>query len=650
MLEREGPNALPAAPPRRLHQRVLAQLGGGLSLLLLAAALLDVGLWLIHGARGMAIEPLAIVAVLAFNTVLGVLQEYRSEQALGKLRSLSQPQAWVLRDGSLQQLPAEEIVPEDVLRIESGDRVPADGALLEQSALAVDESMLTGESIPVDKCVGDAVASGTVVVRGHGLVKVSATGEKSAMGRLAGELIGIETSRTPLERRISEFGKRIAWIAGIAVVALITLGIFSEGWSRAGTVVTFAIALAVAVVPEGLPAVITLTLALGVERMAKRNAVVRRLSAVEALGSVTVIATDKTGTLTENRLSVVEAFTDDEDSLFEAAVLANDADEQGSAGDPLDLALLAHARTQGLDIAAIRRAKPRLSARPFDSTWKYMRVTVESAAGPTSYLKGAAESILPRCGLSSAESERFRGIIEAQSLAGRRVIAVARGRAEDDLEFLGLVAFWDPPREGVRAAIASVRDAGSRVLVITGDHPTTAAAVAAQAGLRAPRVVSGEELRQLSMEERALRLGSVDVIARATAEDKLFIVEALQRAGEIVAMTGDGINDAPALKKADVGIAMGQRGSDVAREVSDLVLMDDNFATIVSAVEEGRNIRENIQKFIRFTFSTNVALAILVLGGAIGSYVIGLRITDGFWSTARARAGGPSPTKLMNST
>ncbi len=628
-LEREGPNALPAAPPRRLHQRVLAQLSGGLSLLLLAAALLDGGLWLLHGASGVAIEPLAIVAVLIFNTVLGVLQEYRSEQALAKLRGLSQPLGWVLRDGSLIQLPAEAIVRGDVLRIESGDRVPADGVLLEQSALAVDESMLTGESIPVDKCASDPVSSGTVVVRGHGLVEVSATGEKSAMGRLAGELIGIETSRTPLERRISELGQRIAWTAGIAVALLIVLGLFSEGWARLGTVVTFAIALAVAVVPEGLPAVITLTLALGVERMARRSAVVRRLSAVEALGSVTVIATDKTGTLTENRLSVSGIFGSDEARLLEAAVLANDADQDGSAGDPLDLALLEHARQRGLDVAALRRQHPRLSARPFDSTWKYMRVTVGSADGSTSYMKGAVEAILPRARLSDDEAEQLRSVVERESLRGRRVIAVARGAEEDDLELLGLIAFWDPPRAGVRESLAAVRDAGARVIVITGDHPTTAGAVAAQAGLSAPRVVTGQELAELTLEQRARRLESVDVVARATAEDKLLIVDALQRAGEIVAMTGDGINDAPALKKADVGIAMGQRGSDVAREVSDLVLLDDNFSTIVSAVEEGRNIKDNIKKFIRFTFSTNVALAILVLGGALGSYLIGLRDGSG---------------------
>ncbi|HVJ20801.1 MAG TPA: HAD-IC family P-type ATPase, partial [Polyangiaceae bacterium] len=369
----------------------------------------------------------------------------------------------------------------------------------------------------------------------------------------------------------------------------------------------------------------TLTLALGVERMARRRAVVRRLSAVEALGSVTVIATDKTGTLTENRLKVVEVFTSDEAGLIAAAVLANDADEQGSAGDPLDLALLDHARRGGFDVSAIRRGSPRLSARPFDSTWKYMRVTVQSPAGPTSYLKGATEAILPRTRLEAAEARAWRDIVERESERGHRIIAVARGRDEDELELIGLVAFWDPPREGVRAAIGSVLQAGARVLMITGDHPTTAGAVAAQVGFETPRVVTGDELRALPAEERTRRLASVDVIARATAEDKLLIVEALQRAGEVVAMTGDGINDAPALKKADVGVAMGKRGSDVAREVSDLVLLDDNFSTIVSAVEEGRNIRDNIQKFIRFTFSTNVALAILVLGGAIGSYAIGLR-------------------------
>jgi P-type Ca2+ transporter type 2C len=630
-LATEGRNALPSAPPRRIHQRVFAQLSGGLSLLLLAAAILDVGLWLLHGAEGVALEPLAIVSVLAINTVLGVLQEFRSERALAELRNLSQPMAWTLREQVLTQIPAEEIVREDVLRIEAGDRVPADGTLLEQSALAVDESMLTGESIPIDKRAGDAVACGTVVVRGHALLSVTATGERSAMGRLAGELIGIETGQTPLERRISAFGRTIAWVAGVAVVALIALGLLSEGLDRVGMVVTFAIALAVAVVPEGLPAVITLTLALGVERMARRSAVVRRLAAVEALGSVTVIATDKTGTLTENRLRVVEIFAANERALIEAGILANDADVEGSAGDPLDLALLEHARLRDVNAAALRLARPRLSARPFDSDWKFMRVTVDGPRGPESFLKGAVEALLPLVSQSEADKQQVLALMERESARGRRLIAVARaaGEREDELTLLGLVAFWDPPRKGVESAVAAVRAAGVRMLMITGDHPTTAAAIAEQVGLRAPRVITGGELRALPLSERVDRLAVVDVVARATAEDKLFIVEALQNNGDVVAMTGDGINDAPALKKADVGVAMGQRGSDVAREVSDLVLLDDNFSTIVSAVEEGRNIRDNIQKFIRFTFSTNVALAILVLGGALGSYAIGLRDAAG---------------------
>ncbi len=626
-LHEEGRNALPSAPPRKLHQRILGQLTGGLTLLLLAAALLDVGLWFFQGRHGLAIEPLAIVAVLVFNTVLGVLQEYRSERALARLHDLSQPLAWVLRDGQLQQLPSEEIVRGDVLRIESGDRVPADGSVLDQSALAIDESMLTGESIPVDKAQEDQASSGTVVVRGHGMLLVTATGPQSAMGRLAGELIQIETGKTPLERRIEVFGRQIAWVAGITVVALIVLGLFSEGWARASAVVTFAIALAVAVVPEGLPAVITLTLALGVERMARRKAVVRRLAAVEALGSVTVIATDKTGTLTENRLSVVQIFGDDEQALLEASVLANDADSEGSAGDPLDLALLACAKSRGLSVEALRERQPRISERPFDSDWKYMRVTVGSAEGSASYVKGAVEAVLARTRTGAAERERLQRLVEGEAAKGRRLIALAKGsgETEEQLELLGLVAFWDPPRAGVHSAVAAVRHAGVRVLVVTGDHPATAAAVAEQVGLAQPRVISGEELRALAPDARVAALREVDVIARATAEDKLTIVNALQRSGEIVAMTGDGINDAPALKKADVGVAMGQRGSDVAREVSDLVLLDDNFSTIVSAVEEGRIIRDNIQKFLRFTFSTNVALAILVLGGALGSYLIGLR-------------------------
>jgi Ca2+-transporting ATPase len=395
--------------------------------------------------------------------------------------------------------------------------------------------------------------------------------------------------------------------------------------------VTFAIAFAVAIVPEGMPAMVTLTLALGVERMARRRAVVRRLAAVEALGSVTVVATDKTGTLTENRAQVAKIFAANEQALLEAGALANDAEPGSKIGDPLDLALLEYAAVREVDVARLRAENPRVSSRPFDAAWRYARVSVNGPGGVVSYLKGAFEVMLARAAMPEAELERLRSINDREAKLGTRVIAIGRslGEAEDGLEILGLVAIWDPPREGVERAIATVRRAGVRVLMVTGDHPTTAGAIAEQVGLNEPRIIVGDELRALSPRERAERLASTDVIARATAEDKLMIVEALQHRDEVVAMTGDGVNDAPALKRADIGVAMGQRGSDVAREVSDLVLLDDDFSTVARALEEGRGIYDNIQKFVRFTFSTNVALALVILGGALGSFWLGMRDAAG---------------------
>ncbi|MBM4221393.1 MAG: HAD-IC family P-type ATPase, partial [Gammaproteobacteria bacterium] len=376
---------------------------------------------------------------------------------------------------------------------------------------------------------------------------------------------------------------------------------------------------------------LTLALALGVERMAGRKAIVRRLSAVEALGSVTVIATDKTGTLTENRMHVRAVDAPDAAHALTAMVLANDAEIGTRAGDPLELALLDHAEAQGVDTADLARMHPRTACVPFDSAWKFMRVTVTRDGRHTSYLKGAPEVLLARSTLSERERAQWEARALEHAGQGYRVIALAsRDEAGDEqLSFLGLVLLWDPPRAEVPEAIRRAQDAGIRVVMITGDHPATAQAVAQVVGLPPGRVLTGAEIADMPDAVLAEVLCETTVFARVTPEHKLRVVEALKKSGEVVAVTGDGVNDAPALKRADVGVAMGQRGSDVSREVADLVLMDDNFATIVAAIEEGRGIYENIQKFIRFLFSTNVALVLLVVLGLGVSILLGLRDVTG---------------------
>jgi len=620
-LEEFGPNALPEKPEEPLWRKFLRQFQSPLIYILLFALLIDLFFWLSEGARGVPLESLSILAILLLNAGLGTFQEKRSEEALKRLKALAEPMVYVLRDGRFVRLPSRELVPGDVVRLEAGDRIPADGRLLEASGVLVDESVLTGESVPVERGEGEEVYAGTLLVRGRALMEVTRTGLKSAMGRIAALLAGMEEEKTPLERRLHAFGNRVArWVLLLAL-ALVLLGFWVEGFSA--KVVLFAVALAVAAVPEGLPAILTLALSLGVERMARRKAVVRRLAAVEALGSVTVIATDKTGTLTENRMEVEGVVGPDPEGALLAMVLCNDADLATGAGDPLELGLLRYAQKAGLDVERLRKEYPRLSERPFDSAWKYMRVTTPKG----SYLKGAPEALIPRLGLTEEEKERLLQEAEAHAAQGYRVLALAfgEGEREEGLLFLGFVLLLDPPRPEVPEAMRRILEAGVRVVVVTGDHPATAVAVARRIGLPVETVATGEDLEALTDEE----LLEVDVFARVKPEQKLRIVEALQKAGEVVAMTGDGVNDAPALKRADVGVAMGQRGSDVSREVADLVLLDDNFATLVAAIEEGRSIYENIQKFLRFLFSTNLSEILVVAVGMVLAALLGLRDAAG---------------------
>lgn len=626
-----GFNTLPEAAPVSLRQRLARQFKSALIYILLFALGLDVVLWLHEGARNVPYEAIAIALILLLNAGLGAYQEGKAEEALARLKAMAMPSVWVVRDGMLTHVPVSQIVPGDVARVEAGDRIPADGMLVAGHGVMADESILTGESLPIDKEVGAELFSGTLIVRSQGYMKVTRTGPASTLGRLATMIGQIETGQTPLEGRLREFGNQVA-IAILGVcIALTAGGLLVEGIGHLGQVVLFSVALAVAAVPEGLPAVLTLTLAMGVERLAKRKAIVRRLSAVEALGSVTVIATDKTGTLTENRMHVRAIDAPDPERALKAMVLANDAEPATGAGDPLEVALLDYAVSRGSDPGALAGDSPRLSSRPFDSMAKFMRVTVSEDGRHVSYLKGAPEVLIERSSLPQSEKEVWAGKALEHASEGYRVLALAwrGGEHEHDLTFLGLVMLWDPPRAEVPEALRRARAAGIRVVMITGDHPATAKAVGEAIGITTTRVVTGPELEHLSPGEVRDIVRHVDVFARMAPEHKLKLVEALKEDGEIVAVTGDGVNDAAALKRADVGVAMGLRGSDVTREVAHVVLQDDNFATIVLAIEEGRSIYENIQKFIRFFFSTDLALIALMIAGLGLALLLGYKDPSG---------------------
>ena len=641
-LAAQGPNALPEAARRGAWRTLLAQFQNLMVGVLAGAAVLA-------GLVGEPLDAIAIVAILLLNAILGFVQERRAEEAVAALRAMAAPQARVLRDGAWAARDAAALVAGDVVRLEAGDIVPADLRLLEAVQLRVAEAALTGESQPVHKHVAVAPAAaalgdrasvafkGTVVTQGRATAVVTATGAGTELGRIATLLTETEPGLTPLQRRLSQFTGRLA----LAVVAICAV-LFAAGLLRGeapGLMFLTAVSLAVAAIPEALPAVVTVSLALGARRAAARQALIRHLPAVEALGSVTYICTDKTGTLTENRMRVsavrtlaapdraapwdaraLEArdATERPRALLLALAVSNDADPAGAdgvRGDPTEVALVEAAAAAGVDKRATLALFPRVGELPFTSERGAMTTLHRDGATTVALTKGAPERVVGWCarawtpaGEVALDPERVR--VEAAALAreGMRVLAVATREWRDgadapldadalerDLTFVGLVGLQDPPRPEAAAAVAECRRAGIKVVMVTGDHPETAHAIARTLG-----IVDG-------------------VHARVAPEEKLRLVEALQRAGEFVAMTGDGVNDAPALKKADIGVAMGRAGTDVAREASDLILLDDHFATIVAAVREGRRIYDNIRKFVRYALTCNSAeIWALVLAPLVG--------------------------------
>ncbi len=669
-LLRYGPNRLDEAKPASILQRLLRHLNNLLLYVLMAAAL-------VTGLMGHWVDTSVILAVVVVNVVIGFVQEGKAEKALQAIRHLLAPHAVVLRDGRQQDIDAADLVPGDVVLLASGDSLPADVRLLQARNLRVDEAALTGESVPVDKqvdavvddaAIGDRLCmgyAGTLVTQGQARAVVVATGAATEIGRIGRMLESVEQGTTPLLRKMAEVARALTAVILAAGVLLFLFGTLVRGMG-AGEMFMAAVGLSVAAIPEGLPAIMTITLAIGVQRMAARNAVIRRLPAVEALGSVMVICSDKTGTLTRNEMTVQEVICAGQSldvegagyaptgnlllqgsavdaaalaahspaaaALVEAAALCNDASLHEKeqhwvlAGDPTEGALLTLAMKAGLSPTVVQVDRPRLDVIPFESEHRFMATLHACEAGSEVLVKGAPERILAMCsqqleadGVERALDEaHWHNRIEAQARAGRRVLAFARCRlsaGKQDLEhadvasgltLLGLVGIIDPPRDEAIRAVAQCRAAGIRVVMITGDHGVTASAIARQLGMGEDiKAITGPELEL--MDDAAMRqaVAEARVFARASPEHKLRLVRALQANGEVVAMTGDGVNDAPALKQADVGVAMGMKGTEAAKQAGAIVLADDNFASIAHAVEEGRTVYDNLRKTVTFLLPIN---------------------------------------------
>jgi len=599
---------------------------------------------IVSGFVGELLDTITIIVILLINAFIGFIQEYRAEKAMEALSKMASPYAVVIRENKIKKIPAEELVPGDIVLLEAGDIVPADIRLLEAYQLKIDESPLTGESVPVLKQVEPILEKnvpiserknmafkGTLVTNGRGKGVVVATGMSTELGKIA-KMVQEEETKTPLQKRLADFGKKLGLATIFICIVIFVFGIL-RGEEPLIMLLT-AVALAVAAVPEALPAVVTITLALGARKMVNLNALVRNLPAVETLGSVTFICTDKTGTLTQNKMTVREIFSFEKNPefLFLCMALNNDVkatEENKLTGDPTEIALYEHAKNNGFDKTELQKRFPRVFEIPFDPKRKAMTTVHKKDNGYLVLTKGALETILERSDfilmegkvISITEDIKREILNRALKFAkrGMRLLACSYKETNDILEaealesnliFLGFCGMIDPPREEVKESIALCKSAGIKVVMITGDHPVTAYAIAKELEIVEKDepieevLITGKELEELSLEEFEKRVEKIKVYARTSPEQKLKIVKALQDKGQFVAMTGDGVNDAPALKKADIGVAMGS-GTEVAKEASDLILLDDNFATIAKAVKEGRKIYDNIRKFVKYTMTSN---------------------------------------------
>jgi len=665
-----GPNELKREKKESKLELLLEQFKDFLIIILIVAAVVSF-------AIGESMDALVIFVIVILNAIIGFAQQYRAEKSLEALQKMTSPTARVVRGGKEAKIPTSEIVPGDIILLEAGDKVPADARLIEALDLRCDEAALTGESIPSEKitdpvdckgCVGDRknmVFSGTIIVYGKARAVVTHTGMRSELGKIASMVQKTEKEETPLQKRLEVVGKQLGiGILGICVIVFV-VGMLRVGWTPEHVTFMFlaAVSLAVAAIPEGLPAVVTMALALGTQRMAKRHAIIRKLPAVETLGSCNVICSDKTGTFTKNEMTVRSIYADGRelsvtgsgydtegemldgkkpvklgeikalDILLRGGVLCNNASlESGGMGDPTEIALLVLGGKADLYKDALEKENQRLEEVQFDSERKRMSTVNKEGNKKVAYTKGATEIVLKLCTsmlkggkvVKLTDADRKAIVEKNNEMANRalRVLGVAykdytSGDVEKDLVFIGMVGMIDPPRDEVKESVRMCKDAGVSVKMITGDHAITARAIAREIGLPEGDVVTGEELEKMSDNDLQKRVEHITVFARVNPEHKLRIVAALKANGHVVAMTGDGVNDAPALKKADIGVAMGITGTEVTKEAGSMILMDDNFATIVAAIEEGRGIYDNIRKFIMFLLSCNIGEVLALFLGIL---------------------------------
>ena len=650
-----GENKLKEKKKKTNVQRFLAQFKDVMILILLGAALISFIIACVEGESKEFFEPLLILLIVVLNAIMGVMQESKAEKALEALKNLSAPHARVIRDGKESVIDASQLVPGDIIRLEAGDFIPADGRLLRSVSLKCEESALTGESVPSEKDAEAAVEekaplgdrsnmvfSGCSVTYGTALAVVTATGMDTEMGKIANLLDNESDSQTPLQQKLAQLGKYLGILALAACAIIFVVGL-ANGIPALEIFMT-AVSLAVSAIPEGLPAIVTIVLSIGVQRMVKKNALIRRLPAVETLGSASVICSDKTGTLTQNRMTLVKAYVDGQNGLEDISTQNSDpvrrllqyaslccdgtvtfqGDEVQHIGDPTETAIVLAAHRNGMPKDDLNRRYPRLAELPFDSDRKLMTTINQIDGKYVVIVKGAFDMMVPRC--VAGDLEKARDTVEQMSSDALRVLAVAwkeidavpqhptSEELECGLTLMGLVGMIDPPRPEAKKAVDVCRRAGIKPVMITGDHVVTAAAIAKDLGIMQPgdRAITGAELDAMTDAELDSQVERISVYARVSPENKIRIVKAWQRKGQVVSMTGDGVNDAPALKAADIGCAMGITGTDVAKGAADMTLTDDNFSTIVDAVREGRGIYANIRKVVGFLLGTNIGEVITV--------------------------------------